>query len=52
MEVWIIQAYVIPVMREQWYSKTNSGSSNPKVTSFQTAPDSLTVRAQLGPDLG
>ncbi len=52
MEVWIFQACVIAVMREQRYSKPNSGSSNPKVTSFQTAPDSLTVLAQLGPDLG
>ena len=43
MEVWIFQACVIAVMREQRYSKPNSGSSNPKVTSFQTAPDSLTV---------
>ena len=52
MEVWIFQANVIAIMREQRYAKPNRGSGNPKVTGFQTAPDSLTVGAQLSPDLG
>ncbi|MEK6321451.1 MAG: hypothetical protein AABN33_07185 [Acidobacteriota bacterium] len=52
MEVWIFQPNVIAIVREQRYAKTNSGSSNPKVAGFQTAPDSLTVRTQVGPGLG